>query len=327
MLGKLLPSFLGSGEREPGNDLKREAWITMRPVTVAVLANPTAGRGKYAPVLPDVFARLGAEGHAVRLLPAGTREEALASAREAVAEGPTALVAVGGDGTVHLGLQAVAGTDVPFGIVPAGTGNDFAEQVGVPKDAMEAAAKVVAALQNGSTQKLDLAQCKGVGGEEIWFGAVLAAGFDAIVNERANHIRFPKGPQRYNVAIAIELARLTPRRYKMTLDGVPHEFDSVLVAVGNTSSYGGGYKIVPDADPADGLLDIVVGKPMGRLAFAKIRPKVYAGTHTASPLVETYRAKTIEIVSEGITAYADGERICPLPITITCVPEALTLLR
>ena len=103
-------------------------------------------------------------------------------------------------------------------------------------------------------------------------------------------------------------------------------FDSVLVAVGNTSSYGGGYKIVPDADPTDGVLDIVVGRPMGRMTFAKIRPKVYQGTHVQSPLVETYRAKTIEIVSDGITAYADGERICPLPITITCVPGALSLL-
>jgi diacylglycerol kinase (ATP) len=277
-------------------------------------------------VLPEVFARLGAEGHAVRLLPANTRAEALASALDAVAERPTALVAVGGDGTVHLGLQAVAGTGIPFGIVPAGTGNDFAEQVGVPKEPIQAAAKVVGALKNGSTRPLDLALCKGVGGEEIWFGAVLAAGFDAIVNERANHIRFPRGPQRYNVAIAIELAKLAPRHYKMTLDGVTHEFDSVLVAVGNTASYGGGYKIVPAADPGDGMLDIVVGRPMGRMTFARIRPKVYEGTHVESPLVDTYRAKTIEIVSDGITAYADGERICPLPITITCVPGALTLL-
>jgi diacylglycerol kinase (ATP) len=167
---------------------------------------------------------------------------------------------------------------------------------------------------------------QGVEGERVWFGAVLAAGFDAIVNERANGMRFPRGPQRYNVAIAAELIRLAPRHYKMTLDGVAQEFDSVLVAVGNTASYGGGYKLVPAADPTDGMLDIVVGKPMGRLTFARIRPSVYEGTHVDSPLVETYRARTVEIVSEGITAYADGERICPLPITVTCVPGALNLL-
>jgi diacylglycerol kinase (ATP) len=295
-------------------------------VSVAVLANPTAGRGRHAGALPLVVARLEAAGLTVSQLEASTREAALSAAKRAVADGPEALVVVGGDGTVHLGLQAVAGTDVPFGIVPCGTGNDFSAQVGVPQAPEAAVDALVAALRGGATKSLDLAECKGVAGERLWFGAVLAAGFDAIVNERANHIRFPRGPQRYNVAIAIELAKLAPRHYKMTLDGVTQEFDSVLVAVGNTASYGGGYLIAPAADPADGLLDIVIGKPMGRLTFARIRPSVYKGTHVDSPLVETHRARTIEIVSEGITAYADGERICPLPITITCVPGALKLL-
>jgi diacylglycerol kinase (ATP) len=295
-------------------------------VNVAVLANPTAGRGRHAGVLPLVTARFEAAGLAVVHLDASTREEALTAAKAAVAGGAEALVVVGGDGTVHLGLQAVAGTEVPFGIVPCGTGNDFSVQVGVPQAPEAAADAVIAAVQGNLTKALDLAECRGVAGERLWFGAVLAAGFDAIVNERANHIRFPRGPQRYNVAIAIELAKLAPRHYKMTLDGVTHEFDSVLVAVGNTASYGGGSLIAPAADPADGQLDIVIGKPMGRLTFAKIRPSVYEGTHVNSPLVETHRARTIEIVSEGITAYADGERICPLPITITCVPGALRLL-
>jgi diacylglycerol kinase (ATP) len=295
-------------------------------VNVAVLANPTAGRGRHAGALPLVAGRLKSAGFAVREHSASTREEALTAAKAAVADGPEALVVVGGDGTVHLGLQAVAATGVPFGIVPCGTGNDFSVQVGVPQDPAAATDALVAAIRDGATKSLDLAECKGVAGERVWFGAVLAAGFDAIVNERANHIRFPRGPQRYNVAIAIELLKLAPRHYKMTLDGVTHEFDSVLVAVGNTASYGGGYLIAPAADPADGQLDIVIGKPMGRLTFAKIRPSVYEGTHVQSPLVETHRARTIEIVSEGITAYADGERICPLPITISCVPGALQIL-
>jgi len=298
----------------------------MLAVTVAVLANPTAARGRHANLLPAVVARLGAEGHAVRVLPAGTRDEALASAHAAVAEAATALIAVGGDGTVHLGLQAAAGKSVAFGIVPTGTGNDFCVQLGLPKEPEAAAEAIALALNEHRTRPVDLARVQGVDGAPVWFGAVLAAGFDAIVNERANGMRFPRGPQRYNVAIAAELIRLAPRHYKMTLDGVAHEFDSVLVAVGNTASYGGGYKIVPAADPTDGMLDIVVGKPMGRLAFARIRPSVYEGTHVDSPLVETYRARTIEIVSDGITAYADGERICPLPVTITCVPGALNLL-
>lgn len=128
------------------------------------------------------------------------------------------------------------------------------------------------------------------------------------------------------VAIAAELLRLAPRRYRMTLDGEVLEFESVLVAIGNTASYGGGYRIVPAADPTDGLLDVVVAAPMGRVTFLRIRPKVYAGTHVDHPLVRTYRAREVELASEGIVAYADGERTFPLPVTITCMPGALRLL-
>jgi diacylglycerol kinase (ATP) len=294
-------------------------------VTVAVLAKP-AGKGRHSALVPAVVTRLGARGHAVRVLDAGTRDEALEACRAAVADGAEALVAVGGDGTVHLGLQAVAGQEVPFGVVPAGTGNDFAAQVGVPADPLAAAERVAERLGDRATRALDLALVTGPAGQRIWFCAVLGAGFDAIVNERANRMTFPRGPQRYNVALAAELLRLAPRRYRMTLDGERHEFDSVLVAIGNTPSYGGGYRIVPAADPTDGLLDLVVAAPMGRTTFLRIRPMVYAGTHVTHPLVRTYRARTIELDSDGIVAYADGERACPLPITVTAQPGALRLL-
>jgi diacylglycerol kinase (ATP) len=294
-------------------------------VTVAVLAKP-AGKGRHSELLPAVVASLGAPGHAVRVLDAGTREEALAACHAAVADGARALVAVGGDGTVHLAVQAVAGREVAFGVVPAGTGNDFATQLGVPSDPVAAADAVAGAIAEDRTRPVDLALVTGGSGERVWFCAVLGAGFDAIVNERANRMRYPRGPQRYNLALAGELMRLAPRRYRMTLDGEVHEFDSVLVAVGNTASYGGGYRIVPAADPTDGLLDVVVAAPMGRVTFLRIRPKVYAGTHVEHPLVRTYRAREVELASDGIVAYADGERACPLPVTITCMPGALRLL-
>jgi diacylglycerol kinase (ATP) len=295
-------------------------------VTVAVLANPTAARGRNASLLPVLVARIGALGQAVRVLAAADRDEALAAARTAVADGARALLVIGGDGTVHLGLQAVAESGVPMGIVPAGTANDFAVQLGLPGDPVAALEAAIRALAQETSKPVDLALVTGALGERAYFGAVLAAGFDAIVNERANGMRYPRGPQRYNVAIAAELIGLRPRSYKISFDGVPHDFESVLVAVGNTASYGGGYKIVPAADPHDGKLDIVVAKPMGRLTFMRIRPRVYDGTHVTHPLVQTFRASTIELASDGITAYADGERICPLPITITCVPGALRLL-
>jgi diacylglycerol kinase (ATP) len=293
---------------------------------VAVLLNPTAGRGRYRSVLPTVLDRLRSSGREVEVLDADTPEAALSACRDAVRDGAGALVAAGGDGTVHIGLQAVAGTGVPFGAVPAGTGNDFVVQVGLPGEPVAAAEAIARALREGTTRKVDLARLTDADGEVRWFGAVMAAGFDAIVNERANRMRFPRGPRRYDVAIALELLRLRPRRYTLVLDGVEQQVDAVLVAIGNTASYGGGMRICPDADPCDGLLDVVVGARMGRATLLRIKPHLYQGTHVNHPLVSTYRAATVELAAEGITAYVDGERAFPLPVTVTSVPGALTLL-
>ncbi|GII22458.1 diacylglycerol kinase [Planosporangium mesophilum] len=293
---------------------------------LAVLANPAAGRGRLGRLLPDVMARLAAGGARVRLLEAPDAVAAEGACREAVAGGAAALVAVGGDGTVHTALQAVAGTPVPLGIVAAGTGNDFAAEVGLPVRPLDAAEAVADAFAAGRTRTVDLAHMRAADGRTRWYGAVLAAGFDAIVNERANAMRFPRGPRRYDVAIVGELARLRPRRYTLRLDGVAHTVDAVLVAVGNTASYGGGMRICPAADPTDGLLDVVVAGAVGRLTLMRIKPRVYAGTHVGHPMVTTFRARTVELEGEGIVGYADGERAFPLPVTIDSVPGALTLL-
>ena len=301
----------------------------MPPVTetdVAVLANPRAGRGRHRGLLPAVLERLAAAGRPVRLLRADTPPDAEKACRRAVAEGIGALVTVGGDGTVHLGLQAVAGTGVAFGVIPAGTGNDFAAGTGVPKNALTAATAVAAALNAGRAHDVDLARMTGADGEVRWFGAVLAAGFDAVVNERANRMRWPRGPRRYDLAIALEMTRLRPRRYALEVDGVDHSFAGVLVAVGNCPSYGGGLRICPAADPADGLLDVVVAGPLGRAALARLKPRLRRGTHITDPRVTSYRGREIKIGANDIIGYADGERIGPLPLTVSCVPGAVRLL-
>ncbi|MDH6463000.1 diacylglycerol kinase (ATP) [Micromonospora sp. A200] len=294
---------------------------------VAVLANPTAGRGRHRGLLPALLERLAATGRPVELLTAGTPAEAEAACHAAVADGAGALIAVGGDGTVHRALQAVAGTTVPFGPVPAGTGNDFAADSGFPADPLGAVEVIAAALREGRTRPVDLARMTGADGGDRWYGAVLAAGFDAIVNERANRMRWPRGPRRYDLAILIELARLRPRRYTLRLDGEVHELDAVLVAVGNGASYGGGMRICPDADPTDGLLDVVVGGRFDRRTLMRVKPRIYQGTHVTHPLVRSYRARTVELAAEGITTYADGERSLDLPVRITAVPGAVRLLR
>jgi diacylglycerol kinase (ATP) len=293
---------------------------------VAVLTNPAAGRRRHRRVVPHVLDRLAAAGRPLALLDAASAPEAEAACRAAIDGGAAALVAVGGDGTLHAAVQAVAGTEVPFAVVPAGTGNDFALALGAPADPLAAADAAAAALRGGATRRFDLGRVTGPDGAVRWVGTVLAAGFDARVNERANRLRWPRGDRRYDLAIFLELVGLRARRYRLRLDGEEREVDAVLVAVGNTASYGGGIRICPAADPTDGRLDVVVGRRMSRTTLVRLRPRAYRGTHVTHPLVDAYRAATVELAAEGITCYADGERCLPLPVTVTCVPGALRVL-
>jgi diacylglycerol kinase (ATP) len=293
---------------------------------VAVLRNPKAGRGRHRHTVAAGINALSAAGHIVKVLDAPTRDEAAEAGRRAVADGVDALVVAGGDGTVHLGLQAVAGTSVGFGVIPAGSGNDFARAVGVPVDLAAAGRAVAQALDEGRRTTIDLARMSTPDGDAGWFCAVLAAGFDALVNERANAMRWPKGRRRYDLAIFAELLKMDQRHYRITLDGTVLEQQACLVAVGNAPSYGGGLRMCPEADLTDGLLDVIVADPLSRLTLLRLYPKVFKGTHVHHPVVHSYRARSVTIDASAIVAYADGERIRPLPLTITAAPAALHVL-
>lgn len=297
---------------------------------VAVLANPVAGRGRHGGVAGELMDRLAAAGLRARLLDAPGRDAALAAARAAVEGRPAALVAVGGDGTVHLAVQAVAGTGVPLGVVPIGTGNDFAGATGLPTDPRRAAEAVTAALTAGRTRTMDLARATGAdragGAEPIWYATVLSAGLDASINERANRMRWPKGPSRYQLSILAEIAMLRPHDYALVLDGERTELTAMLIAVGNTTSYGGGVPICPRADHADGLLDLTVIDPIGRPTAIRINSLARRGAHLAHPKVRCFQARTVEIHGPAVYTYADGERAAALPVTVAAVPDALRLL-
>ncbi|MEV7023830.1 diacylglycerol kinase, partial [Kitasatospora sp. NPDC093558] len=209
-------------------------------------------------------------------------------------------------------------------VVPAGTGNDHARAYGLPRDAPEAAADVIAA---GRTRTVDLGRVTGPDGTTRWFGSVLATGFDSLVSDRTNRLRWPRGRMRYNLAILAEFANLRPLPFRITLaDGTVIERDLTLAAVGNTRSYGGGMLICPAALPDDGLLDLTVVAAMPRLRIARFFPTIFKGTHVHHPEVATFRTESLRIESPGITSYADGEFIAPLPVEVSVVRDALHLL-
>ncbi|GHC41936.1 diacylglycerol kinase [Streptomyces cinnamoneus] len=294
---------------------------------ITLFVNPSAGRGRGARAAQPAARVLREAGFSVRTVLGTDAPDALRRAREAVAGGTGALIAVGGDGMTSLALQAVAGTRTPLGVVAVGTGNDFARASGLPVRDPVAAARVVAtALKGDGGRPVDLGR---VG--ETWFGTVLASGFDSRVNDRGNRMRFPTGRLRYDVAMLAELAALRPIPYRMRLDDGPEKLiEATLVAVGNGSSYGGGMRICGGARLDDGLFDITVVGPCRRTTLLTVFPKVYRGTHLGHPQVTTHRAAKVTLAvdpgHEPVTGYADGERLGPLPVTAETVPGAVRLL-
>ncbi|WFB10439.1 diacylglycerol kinase [Streptomyces sp. LX-29] len=290
---------------------------------ITLFVNPTAGRGRGAHATQPAARALREAGFGVRTVLGLDAEDALRRAREAVAAGTGALIAVGGDGMTSLALQAVAGTDTPLGVVAVGTGNDFAQATGLPvRDPVAAAHRIAASLKEDGGRPVDLGR---VG--DTWFGTVLASGFDSRVNDRGNRMRWPTGRFRYDVAMVAELAALRPIPYRIRLDDGPErEVEATLIAVGNGSSYGGGMRICGDARLDDGLFDITVVGPCSRATLLRVFPRVYRGTHLSHPKVTTHRVASVTLSAEGLTGYADGEPLGPLPLTARTVPGAVRVL-
>jgi len=294
---------------------------------VALLVNPVARAGAHTGAATHAAERLRAHGVQTSILSGGSAAESSALLRTAIEVGVDAVVVAGGDGTVNLAIQEVAGTGIPLGIVPSGTGNDFAATLGLRELDATAAADAIAA---GVTRAIDLARVTREDGSTRYFGSVLASGFDSKVNDRANAMRWPRGGSRYNIAILVEFLTLAGIPYEVELelaDGTREHVggDLVMATVGNGRTYGGGIPICPDADPADGLLDVVLVRPAGRLRLLRLLPRVYKGTHAGVSEVAMRRVRSVRLSSPGVTAYADGDPIGALPVTVDVAPGALTI--
>jgi diacylglycerol kinase (ATP) len=289
-----------------------------------MLTNPASGHGSAPHAAERAVARLHKRGVDVVAIAGTDAEHARRLVDGALERGMDALVVVGGDGIVSLALQVLAQTDVPLAIIPAGTGNDHAREFRIPTGNPEAAADVVV---DGTAETVDLGHIMGADGTDRWFGTVMAAGFDSLVTDRTNRMRWPHGRMRYNVAMVAEVSKLRLLPFRLSFDGDELETALTLAAFGNTKSYGGGMKICPNADPTDGLLDVTMVASASRTKLIRLFPTVFKGTHVDLDEVRTARAKTVTVDSPGINAYADGEFVCPLPVEVSAVSKALKILR
>lgn len=279
-----------------------------------LVINPHSGNGRGSSVGSQVTKYLSDRSVSYVSLAASSAAE-LQSQMQAEIKRNTyeGVIAVGGDGLVHLVLQVCVPAHLPFAIIPAGTGNDFVRTLGWSLDNVEG---ILDRVLSTKPTSIDLGNV-----DSEWFAAILSTGFDSVVNERANSLSWPKGPARYNIAIALELTRFKPISYEIICDGTLISTKAMLVAIGNGKSYGGGMLVCPQAQLHDGLFDIMILEPVSKVEFLKVFPKVYSGSHLSHPAVKTLRAKKVSISASAV-AYADGERIGPAPISAECVAGA-----
>ena len=287
-----------------------------RRLYVLILAiNPQSGRGharKRALIAKQYFSDHGVP---VALVEGSSLLDFREKLRNELDRGSiSGVIAFGGDGFIHEIIQHVVPRDISLGVIPCGTGNDFARSIGIYRLSLTQQLDLIG---QSDSQAIDLGRVA-----STWFAAILSTGFDALVNERANLMQWPKGRMRYNIAMIEKILALRAHRYRLRLDGDSVEVEATLVTVANGASYGGGMKVCPDAELNDGLFDVMVLGKVSRIELLKVFPKVYSGRHVGHPAVTFYRCKEIEIIGSG-SSFADGEPISTLPLSVQCVSNAL----
>jgi len=282
----------------------------------AIVVNPVSGGGKGAALGRQVAQYFEANSFFHQVITSNTAKKLQSNLKEFLdLHGDTCqgVIAVGGDGLAHLVMQLVVPRSIPFTVIPAGTGNDFVRALGW---SLLSITKQLDCVTREEPKSIDL----GIVDSE-WFGAILSTGFDSVVNEKANRMNWPKGPMKYNAAIALELPKFKPMHYSIGLDEKIIETEAMLIAVANGSSYGAGMLVCPDARMDDGLFDVMVLRPVSKLEFIKVFPKVFNGAHIDHPKVDIYRSKRVSLMAPAI-AYADGERVGTLPVQAECIAGA-----
>lgn len=230
-----------------------------------------------------------------------------------------AVLAMGGDGMAHLGLNACAGTEAVLGLIPAGTGNDFARGIGLPRSMREAVGVIV----RGQISRVDLTRLHNSVFRERYVGAVVSTGYDARVNRATNENRLRLGALSYGYLALRELARFAPLQYRLNIDGEQRDLEAMLVAVCNTGLFGGGMQIAPDADPSDGLLDVTLVHPVSRSLLLRLLPEMYSGRFVRHPAVEQFQVAQMEIAGPDLFVMGDGEELGEVPVRIEVAPSAL----
>ena len=287
------------------------------------LVNPASANGKTGKRWPDI----ARAAHA-----AGLRGEAIFSerpgqlgelAREAADEGASLLVVVGGDGTVHEVVNGIAGReDVELALIPRGTGWDFARTHGIPKKLGDA---IRIALE-GTARPFDLGRATYDSGAD-WFANIASVGMSGAVAAKANATTKALGAKfSYLLALGTVFARWKNVHLRVRVDDIERDalMEDTIVAVGRYLA--GGMMITPEAEPDDGLFDVLLIGDVTKTELVRVMPKIYRGTHLPHPKGELLRGRTVTIeADEPLPVQLDGEQPGTTPVRFEIVPAAIRL--
>lgn len=282
----------------------------------ALIVNPASGGGTASARGIEV-ARLLRDAGAVTDV---TYSNGLAHTRAlatAAAERGEVVVAVGGDGMARSVAGSVVAAEGLLGLAPAGRGNDFVRQLGLPTESEAIATN----LLTGAERRVDVIEAAG----EIVLGSVYA-GVDSVVSQIVNDARWIPRKLQYQYAAVRGLLASKPHTYTLTVDGEERTFEGYTVVVANSGYYGSGMHVAPGASPEDGLLDIVVLGAESKLRLLRSMPKLYDGSHVDLDAVTILRGTSVTVRAEGVRAFADGDDLAPLPVTATVCPGALRVI-
>jgi YegS/Rv2252/BmrU family lipid kinase len=296
------------------------------PSPICLIVNPTAGGGRAARLAPAMESALRSHGLAVRRVDSRDVDHARELARDAARTGETVAV-LSGDGL--LGVVADELREIPgslLAVLPGGRGNDLARVLEIPDDTAAACETVL----SGRPRQLDLGVVSALQGEDRGraFVGIASAGFDSDANRIANQAPAWLGGLVYAYGALRALLSWRPARFELELDsGERHTATGYSVAVANSRAYGGGMFVAPEAMLDDGLLDIVVSERTSKLRFLANLPRVFKGTHVELPEVRVFRAASVTVSADRpFTMYADGDPIGELPVRVSALPGAVTVI-
>lgn len=290
---------------------------------VLLIVNPVSGGGRGARVLREAMPALREAGMNPEVSVTAAGHEPRELARKAADDGVDLVVAVGGDGHAAAVAEGLVGTRAALAVLPAGSANDYAQALRLPRRDVRAA---VAAIVRGDTQRVDVIKVRLNDAERIFLN-VVGTGFDAAVAATADRIPLLRGAGRYVLAIMRELPRFSAASLELSIDGVPHRQRAMMIALANGPAYGGGMRIAPQARLASGWLEICIVGEISKVEFMRAFPRVFRGTHTDHPAVTMLRGRTIDIDADRpLDLIGDGERIGRLPATVSVMPAALSVV-